>query len=124
MLAANTTTASLPTLPAKALASISPNEIATFSAEESALSAAVPNAYTLDQNYPSTTIAYAIPAAGHVELILCNALGQQVATLLQGWRMAGTYWVAIDASDLSAGPYFYRLRAGDQVLHRKMTLLK
>ena len=112
-----------------AAASISPNEIATFVAEESAVSAAVPNAYTLNQNYPnpfnpSTTIAYAIPAAGHVELILFNALGQQVAILSEGWRVAGTYSVAIDASDLSAGTYFYRLRAGDQVLHRKMTLLK
>ncbi len=112
-----------------AAASISPNEIATFVAEESAVSAAVPNAYTLNQNYPnpfnpSTTIAYAIPAAGHVELILFNALGQQVAMLSEGWRMAGTYSVVVDASDLSAGTYFYRLRAGDQVLHRKMTLLK
>ena len=38
--------------------------------------------------------------------------------------MAGSYSVAVDASDLSAGTYFYRLRASDQVLHRKMTLLK
>ena len=110
-------------------ASISPNEIATVIAEESALSAAVPNAYTLNQNYPnpfnpSTTIAYAIPADGHVELTLFNALGQQVGMLAEGWRMAGSYSVAVDASDLSAGAYFYRLRAGDQVLHRKMTLLK
>ena len=112
-----------------AAASIMPNEVPTVVAEESAVSAAVPNAYTLNQNYPnpfnpSTTIAYAIPAAGHVELILFNALGQQVEMLSEGWRVAGTYSVAIDASDLSAGTYFYRLRAGDQVLHRKMTLLK
>ena len=38
--------------------------------------------------------------------------------------MAGTYSVSVDASELSAGMYFYHLRAGDQVLHRKMTLLK
>ena len=111
-------------------AGIMPNEMAaTVVAEESAVSAAVPNAYTLNQNYPnpfnpSTTVAYAIPADGHVELTLFNALGQQVATLAEGWRMAGSYSVAVDASDLSAGIYFYRLRAGEQVLHRKMTLLK
>ena len=110
-------------------AGIMPNEMATVIAEESAVSAAVPNAYTLNQNYPNpfnpgTTIAYAIPADGHVELTLFNALGQQVATLAEGWRMAGSYSVAVDASDLSAGIYFYRLRAGDKVLHRKMTLLK
>ena len=112
-----------------ATAGIMPNEVPTAVASESAVAAAVPNAYTLNQNYPNpfnpnTTIAYAIPAAGHVELILFNALGQQVATLAEGWRVAGTYSVAVDASDLSAGTYFYRLRAGDQVLHRKMTLLK
>ena len=110
-------------------AGIMPNEMPTVIAEESAVSAAVPHAYTLNQNYPnpfnpSTTIAYAIPADGHVELTLFNALGQQVATLAEGWRMAGSYSVAVDASDLSAGIYFYRLRAGDKVLHRKMTLLK
>lgn len=110
-------------------AGIMPNEMATVIASESEVSAAIPNAYTLNQNYPnpfnpSTTIAFAIPADGHVELILFNTLGQQVATLSEGWRMAGTYSVAVDASDLSAGTYFYRLRAGDQVLHRKMTLLK
>ena len=110
-------------------AGIMPNEMATVVAEESAVSAAVPNAYTLNQNYPnpfnpSTTVAYAIPADDHVELTLFNVLGQQVATLAEGWRIAGSYSVAVDASDLSAGTYFYRLRAGDQVLHRKMTLLK
>ncbi len=112
-----------------AAAGIMPNEMATVVASESAATAALPSAYTLNQNYPnpfnpSTTIAYAIPADGHVELILFNALGQQVATLAEGWRMAGTYSVSVDASDLSAGAYFYRLRAGDKVLHRKMTLLK
>ena len=112
-----------------AAAGISPNEMATVIAAESAVSAAVPNACTLEQNYPnpfnpSTTIAYAMPADGHVELTLFNALGQQVATLAVGGRLAGTYSVAVDASDLSAGTYFYRLRAGEQVLHRKMTLLK
>ena len=112
-----------------AAAGIMPNEMATVIAAESEVSAAIPNAYTLNQNYPnpfnpSTTIAYAIPADGHVELTLFNTLGQQVATLAEGWRMAGSYSVAVDASDLSAGTYFYRLRAGDQVLHRKMTLLK
>ena len=112
-----------------AAAGIMPNEMATVITSESEVSAAIPSAYTLNQNYPnpfnpSTTIAYAIPADGHVELILFNTLGQQVATLSEGWRMAGSYSVAVDASDLSAGTYFYRLRAGDQVLHRKMTLLK
>ena len=57
-------------------------------------------------------------------LTLFNTLGQQVAMLAEGWRMAGSYSVAVDASDLSAGTYFYRLHAGDKVLHRKMTLLK
>ena len=113
-----------------AAAGIMPNEMAaTVVASESEVSAAAPHAYTLNQNYPnpfnpSTTIAYAIPADGHVELTLFNTLGQQVATLAEGWRMAGSYSIAVDASDLSAGTYFYRLRAGDQVLHRKMTLLK
>lgn len=104
---------------------IMPGEMPTAIAAE----ATIPHAYALEQNYPnpfnpSTTVAYALPADGHVELLLFNALGQQVATLAKGWRRAGTYSIAVDASDLSAGTYFYRLRTGDQVRHRKMTLLK
>ena len=59
-----------------------------------------------------------------MSLKVYDLLGQQVATLVEGNRLAGSYQVRLDAADLSSGMYFYQLQAGGQVFNRKMTLLK
>ena len=110
-------------------AGITPREAATFVAEESTFAAALPKGYVLTQNHPNpfnptTTISYSVPVGGHVRLSIFNSVGQQVATLVDGPRAAGTYGVAVDAADLSSGIYFYRFEAGGEVLMRSMTLLK
>ena len=61
----------------------------------------VPRAFTLDQNYPnpfnsSTVIQYGLPQRGRVELALYNLAGQQVGTLADGARQAGSYSVHWD----------------------------
>ena len=69
--------------------------------------------FMLDQNYPnpfnpSTTIRYTIPNGSHVRLLIYNTLGQQVATIVDDFRTAGSHeerW----APDLSSGVYFCRL---------------
>lgn len=101
---------------------------ATVVAEESA-TGSIPSAFALDQNHPnpfnpSTTISYSVATSGYVSLKLYDAVGQQVANLVDGSRRAGTYQVRLDASDLSSGIYFYQLRAGGQIINRKMTLMK
>jgi hypothetical protein len=53
-----------------------------------------------------------------------NTLDQQVATPVQGEQEAGYHEVKFDALGLSSGVYFYRLRAGDFVLTRKLLLLR
>ena len=110
-------------------AGIMPTEAATFVAEESAVQAALPDGYVLEQNIPnpfnpSTTINYSVPADGHVKLTGYNSVGQEMATLVNDARAAGTYAVSLDAADYSTGIYFYRLEAGGQTLMRKMALLK
>ncbi len=89
----------------------------------------LPTQFSLQQNYPnpfnpSTTISYQIPQSGLVTLKVFNVVGQEVASLVNGVKDAGSYDVQFDASSLSSGVYFYTLRAGNFVQTNKMTLLK
>jgi hypothetical protein len=51
-------------------------------------------------------------------------VGQEVATLLNGYKTVGQYNVTFNASDLSSGVYFYRLEAGSYNVVKKMMLVK
>jgi hypothetical protein len=88
-----------------------------------------PDGYALEQNYPnpfnpSTTIRFALPEAGHVKLTVYNILGEEVATLIDGYREAGWYSVNFDASRLASGTYIYLLNANGHILKGKMLLIK
>ncbi len=85
--------------------------------------------FALAQNYPnpfnpSTTIEYSVPASGHVTLSVYDALGKEVARLVDGPEAAGTRVVRFDASELSSGIYVYRLSTGDHAMTRSMLLVK
>ncbi|MBU1636114.1 T9SS type A sorting domain-containing protein [bacterium] len=89
----------------------------------------LPAEFALEQNYPnpfnpSTRIDFALPQQSNVRLTLFNTLGQQVAPIVQGTMEAGFHSVSFDASELSAGLYFYKLEAGSFIQTRKMMLLK
>jgi len=93
------------------------------------VSSDVPENLQLSQNYPNpfnptTKIDFALPEASQVTLTVYNMLGQQVATLEDGFLSAGLHSVSFDASNLSSGIYLYRLQAGDQVMTRTLTLVK
>lgn len=85
--------------------------------------------FELNQNFPnpfnpSTTISYNIPESANVKLEVFNAVGQKVATLINGTQNAGSHTVSFDASNLASGIYLYRLTSGNQVKINKMTLVK
>jgi hypothetical protein len=89
----------------------------------------LPLEVSLQQNYPnpfnpSTTVSYDLPRTSRVTLSIFDILGREVATLLNGEKPAGRYTVHWDASGVSSGVYFYRLRAGDFVQTRRMLLLR
>jgi hypothetical protein len=89
----------------------------------------IPNNYELSQNYPnpfnpSTTIRFSIPQEGIVKLRIYNILGQEVATLINGYRAAGTYNVNWNAGSLASGLYIYRLETSNTVIAKKMLLMK
>jgi hypothetical protein len=89
----------------------------------------LPVKYALNQNYPnpfnpSTKISYAIPVSGNVSLKIFNILGQEVATVFQGFQKAGAYIADFNASKLASGIYLYRLQAGQFSVAKKMILMK
>lgn len=85
--------------------------------------------FHLSQNYPnpfnpSTTINFSLPTSGFVTLKVYDALGREVASLVNENKEAGNYSVVFDATGLSSGMYFYKLQFGSQTITKKMMLMK
>ncbi|MFA5833219.1 MAG: T9SS type A sorting domain-containing protein [Bacteroidota bacterium] len=93
------------------------------------ISTVTPTEFTLDQNFPnpfnpSSTIRFALKTEGRIELFITNALGQRVASLVDGKFAAGKHEVTFNADGLASGTYFYTLKSGNMLETKKMTLLK
>lgn len=78
---------------------------------------------------PSTSIRFALPAAGRVQLDVYDAAGRRVRALLDETRGAGEHAVAWDGRDdagraLGSGLYVLRLRAGGVNDSRRLVLVK
>ena len=96
--------------------------------------AQVPSTFALHQNYPNpfnpvTSIDFVLPSDGNVTLTVYNLLGQQVTTLVNDFRRAGTHTITWNGRnelgrDVSTGVYLYRIDAGDFSATKKMVLLK
>jgi len=112
----------------------------------------VPVSFSLSQNYPNpfnptTKIRFQAPlsppeggkhdsplsfgdlpdgkAGGQgVRLIIYDILGKEISTLVNESLSPGTYEVTWDASNFPSGVYYYRMQYGDNLLTRKMILVK
>jgi len=98
----------------------------------------VVNSFSLWQNYPnpfnpSTKIKFTIPQSpllggdgrgGLVTLKVYDVLGNEITTLVNEELPAGEYEVEFDASGLTSGIYFYKLKVGDLSDTKKLILLK
>ena len=88
-----------------------------------------PTEYSLNQNYPnpfnpSTKITFSLAADSKVTLKIIDAIGQEIATLINQDLTAGVHDINFNASELNSGVYFYRLEAGNFVETKKMVLMK
>jgi len=112
--------------------SISVPDIPTAVAESD--NAALPQIFTLHQNFPNpfnpeTTIRFDLPRSSEVKLRVFNLLGAEVLTLLNERMPAGTYSFKWDGKNASqqqvvSGIYLLRLEAGNEVLVRKMVVVR
>jgi aminopeptidase N len=85
--------------------------------------------YNLSQNYPNpfnpgTTINYEI--AGHVDVKIkvYDAIGRQMAVLVNEKQKAGKYSVLFSGKNFASGVYFYKISAGDFSDVKKMVIIK
>jgi hypothetical protein len=85
--------------------------------------------YELFDNYPNpfnptTTIKYQIAEIGFVTLKVYDVLGNDIATLVDEDKPAGSYEVEFDGANLTSGIYFYQIRAENFIETKKMVMLK
>lgn len=89
----------------------------------------LPVRFELKQNYPNpfnpqTTLTYALPKESHVRIVVYNALGQEMAVLVDRKMQAGYHALDVNGASWSGGVYFYKIQAGEFTSLRKMVLLK
>jgi hypothetical protein len=65
-----------------------------------------------------------LPISSDVALKVYDVLGNEITTLVNESKTAGSYEVEFDGSKIPSGIYFYQLRAGKFVETKKMVLMK
>ena len=93
----------------------------------------IPTEFALNQNFPnpfnpSTIITYQLPINSEVTLKIYDVLGNEVASLIDEYKEAGSYEVEFNTASrikhLASGIYFYKLQAGSFTSTKKMILIK
>ena len=102
--------------------------------EVSRLTTEIPKDYALYQNYPNpfnptTKIKFAIPSnvkreKSNVKLIIYDALGREIETIVNESLKPGMYSVDWNASQYTSGVYFYRLSTENFTDVKRMLLIK
>ncbi len=85
--------------------------------------------YALNQNNPNpfnptTDITFSVGLDGQTTVVVYNAVGEKVATLVSEYLQPGTYTVTWDASAQPSGLYYYRLNSGHWSTTKTMILRK
>ncbi|MEQ9265418.1 MAG: T9SS type A sorting domain-containing protein [Balneolaceae bacterium] len=88
-----------------------------------------PKNFVLNQNYPnpfnpSTEISFIIQESGLVTLEVFDIWGRSVALLADKVFNSGNHLINFNATNLSSGAYYYRLKSGGEVSTKRMMLIK
>jgi hypothetical protein len=89
----------------------------------------LPAGFALAANYPNpfnpgTTIDYSLSHPEMVTVKIYDALGREIAILVDQREAGGPHSVSWDARGYPSGVYYYRIVAGDFIRTRRMILLK
>jgi len=96
----------------------------------------IPDKFSLSQNYPNpfnptTTLEYTVPELEapnishlHIVIRIYDVLGKEVTTLVDDYKLPGSYSVQFTAINLPSGIYCCIMRIGNLTAIRKMVLLK
>lgn len=88
------------------------------------------NGIKLSQNMPNpfsnvTTINYELINKSEVDFLVYDVTGKKVAEQQEDFQAAGKHFIRFNASDLSAGVYYYNLKIGENpTLPKKMIVLR
>ena len=85
--------------------------------------------FALYQNYPnpaqnSTFINYSIPDNNYVSLVLYNELGVEILHLINSEQSAGVHKIELNTENIPTGIYYYILKSGENILTKKMLVIK
>lgn len=69
-------------------------------------------------------IVYTLEEAGAARVALLDALGREVAVLVEGEQTAGPHTAPLDAGALAPGVYVLRLSAGDRTATQRLTVVR
>jgi hypothetical protein len=88
-----------------------------------------PDKFVLLQNYPNpfnptTTIKFSVLKKTDVVLTVFNSIGEDVVTLINDEKPAGSYEVEFNATGLTSGIYYYKIVTNDFIQTKKMILIK
>jgi len=89
----------------------------------------MPGKIELKQNYPnpfnsSTQIKFQLPERRLTSLNIYDVNGRKVATLLNKKMPPGEHSVTFSGANLASGTYFCQLKTGQELLMKRMTLVK
>jgi photosystem II stability/assembly factor-like uncharacterized protein len=93
------------------------------------ITGSIPTGFYLRQNHPNpfnpaTNIRIELPKTAFVRLVVYDALGRLIETLVSKQLSFGIYSIEWDASAYPSGVYFYRLETNEFIDARKMILVK
>jgi photosystem II stability/assembly factor-like uncharacterized protein len=85
--------------------------------------------FYLSQNYPNpfnptTKIIYTISNPGLVKIKVYNTLGEEIHTILNEYKITGSYETEFNGNDLPSGVYIYAMQVNGYIASQKMLLLK